>query len=192
MEQKTDNTEIFLVPTLMCQTQHASDSEAILIPKPIEQKVKIRAGLPGEPGPPGERGYPGVVSNDFTQYVLKIVDSSVINTSYQSANDRTFAGYSLVYLTNDNLYVDNIEICNNSVLNPTTLSFRIIPNQKSRIAVVIINSVGCYTNTFPITSGVSGNNVESNQTVVTLNLQNGTYQGYVAAGATFTVTIRWY
>jgi len=224
---KTENPpiqEIFLVPTMMCQTQHEDmkgegvdfvllqpqprDKKEEIVdnfpnllfpPEPSQQikikkeKVRINVGLPGEPGPPGDRGRdgkPGVVANNFTQYILKIVDPSMIHTVYQSANNKTFAGYSLVYLTDDNSYVENIELSNNSSINPTVLNFRITPNLGSRIAVAIINTVGCYNNTFPITNGSPGSN-NSHQTVVSLDLQNGMYGGYVAIGAIFTITVRW-
>ena len=159
-------------------------SPTSMVKEKVIERVVIKSGIQGEPGRPGERGKNGAVTNDFSQYILKIIDPSLITPEYRSASVPTFAGYSLIYLTNDNMYINDIELCNDSSINPTILNFRIIPIYGSQIDCIIINTTGCYPNVVPITSG-------SNINVVSFNLKNSLYGAYVDKGATFTITVRW-
>jgi hypothetical protein len=152
-------------------------------------------GPPGPPGVKGDQGAPGVVSNNFTEYLVKLnnvtnitLDTQALDTSpvpsalglggftLKYATDRTHYGISSIGVHADKL----------SANGPTTITFTLTAG--SGIIAEAYLSTQCYGHNYnPITIFSENNVLTYNFTVGSQNL----YNEYITPYALFFLTVKW-
>lgn len=142
-------------------------------------------GATGPTGHTGATGKSGTVANNFSQYLIKIVNGSNIPPSYTTLNSDTYniGGYALIYSTDDNLSISQLEIFGNS--GAGTPEFGVRVSTGNGISSIRLTSQG-------VGSGVPLSvSAGSSNSIVLYFSSLSVYDQQVASQNVFYLTIRW-
>jgi len=141
-------------------------------------------GPTGPTGPVGQQGPRGTVANNFSQYLVKIIEPSQLNSNYTTiADDGPIAPWTLVYGTSENYYIVRLEIYCSPNTTPPELGFKLTTNAPIELLRVTSAGQGAIA---PIT-GYSGN---SNEVVLTFS-GTANYLAHLAPGSQMIISVRW-
>lgn len=137
-------------------------------------------------GPPGQQG---VVSNDYSEYIVKLGPKQLQHfpqsLAYNKVRDNDSVGsYAMKYCTNDTYRINKINVnCTPQTDSPTGVQFSIIVNRK--VSKVFLSSAGFGHNYYPIEAS------SLTPDITMIFEDNSEYLGYVTTGAIFSLVIRW-
>jgi hypothetical protein len=144
--------------------------------------------ITGPTGNTGAQGQPGPISNNFTEYILKIGSGSItsipkaLDTTYRSSSGSVGA-YTIKYATDDNYTVNSITIANNRDLNPNIITFTLTTSGTISKAFLATSAFGHNFN--PLT-------IVSNTPILTQSFADTSeYSEYITHGAVFFLTVKW-
>jgi hypothetical protein len=151
-------------------------------------------GAAGQKGNTGEQGKPGPISNNFTEYIIKLgpgainnTPQALINSINPSNNSGSIGGFVMKYATDDTYIVTNISVAgtSNSGPNPNIITFILTTHGNVGINKVFLatSAFGHSYNPFSITS---------NTTILQHEFTDNTqYSEFITNGAVFFLTVRW-
>lgn len=153
--------------------------------------VNGATGMTGSTGPQGINGIqgtPGPISNNFSEYIIKLSVGPI--TTVAKALDTTIrpssgsvGGFTLKYTTDDNYIVSSITIANNQDLNPNSITFTLTTSATINKAFLSTSAFGHNINPLTITSNTA--------TLTQIFADTTEYSEYITPGAIFFLTVRW-
>lgn len=144
----------------------------------------------GPTGAQGSKGDPGPVSNNFSQYIIKLNNAAAITTS-PSVLDTNFVptpggvgGFCLQYATDDNKIVTGISVFSNANGSPTGITFS-LTTAGGTTAKAFLSTAAYGHNFGPLSITSTTNSLSQNFGTYSI------YSEYITQGAVFFLTVRW-
>lgn len=148
-------------------------------------------GIQGIPGPRGGVGAPGVVSHDFSEYIIKIVQYSKITQGKQPLQS-PLGGYALKYETCPTKKIHSVHVAGQGLVDGSAshLTLMVSPGTGASINSLYLSTGSHAIDSIPVAAFAEGKGSTTTTVSLTSDIED-IYAGTIKEGTVLFLTVKW-